>query len=511
MARMSGIRPFISRRSFLGAGAAWLGGMPLARGMENRKVRTVSIFHTTDLHGHILPTVTYEGIGDVGGMARCATQIRRWRKECPDSILVDIGDVWQGTPAGFATKGRLMVDLFNRLDYDAWVLGNHDFDWGRDKTEAALAMSTPHVLTANLSVDGKAAGTAGGAWDKVKPWTIKEVAGFRIGLIGLITPGLPFWLTPKTLNGVAALDPVATLARCVAEVKAANADAVVVLGHMGWRPRDDYANPVHTMLTKVEGIDLYLAGHSHQDQPSWMTGNVLCSQAGYHGIHCGRVDLAFDVDSRKLVNRRAFTVLMDSRFEPDPLVMETARPELDSATERLARPVWTVSKTIPGQGRGSGVWKLFCEAFAGALERQGEKVDGIFHGTFGTGDIEPGVKTVGDCWKWLPYENEFVVAELGVEELARIVAEDRRDQRSDRGLWPFDVTLDDEGKIVSFRHRGGEVPPDRRFRIAFNSYDAQSGGRRLMALREILERPESNRRDTGIAAREALIGHLLAL
>jgi 2',3'-cyclic-nucleotide 2'-phosphodiesterase (5'-nucleotidase family) len=490
----------ISRRRFLAAGGAWLGAGLFADAAAERRAKTISILHTTDLHGHILPTVTYEGLGDVGGLARCATQIRRWRKEFPDSLLVDIGDVYQGTPVGLNTSGKVMVDLFNKLGYDAWALGNHDFDWGREPLEAALALSKPGVLTGNLRIDGKSAGEASGVWEKVKPWTIKEVGGFRIGLVGVITPGLPFWLTPKTLGGVEALSPVESLGRSVDEMKAEKVDAIIVLGHMGWRFQDDFANPIREMLGKVEGVDVYLAGHSHQDQPSWMTGRVLCSQANYYGIHCGRVDLTFDLESRKLIDRRAFTVLMDSRFDLDPLVIEVATPELAKAEEQMKRKVCKVKAEIPA----SGVAPLLCTAFYAALQKSGTTVDGVFHGTFGKDPIGAGEKTVEDCWKILPYENGLVIADLTAAELIEIVVEDG----GNRLLWPFEIEIDD-GKVKRFTLQGQPVDESKRYHIAFNTYDGQSGGRRLMKLNSILLRPESKRQEIDLGTRQALIDYLL--
>ena len=73
-------------------------------------------------------------------------------------------------------------------------------------------------------------------------------------------------------------------------------------------------------------MDVFLAGHPHQDKPSWEFGSVLCTQASCYRIHCGRVDLTFDRDTRKLVQRRAFTVLMDQRYDLDPSVMERSLP-----------------------------------------------------------------------------------------------------------------------------------------------------------------------------------------
>ncbi len=500
----------LSRRRFLQGTGAWLGSSAFGLGADNRAARTISIFHTTDLHGHITPTVSYEGLGGVGGLARCATCIRQWRRESPHSIVVDVGDVYQGTPESLESGGGLMMRIFERLGYDAWALGNHDLDWGPDVLAKNLALSRSPVLAGNLRRGKALPGELGGDWEKLRPWTMKVVGGFRIALIGLITPGLPFWLTPETLGGLEATDPAESLERSIAEARAEKADAIVVMGHMGWRYEDDFANPVRETLRRADGADVYLAGHSHQDQPSWMTGRVLCTQASYHGIHCGRVDLTFDLESRKLLDRRAFTLLMDDRFEPDPVVMELAQPDLKNAGEHLARKLGVARKPLPGKGRGSRLVELFCECFAEALQRHGAPVDGVFHGTFGTGDLPAGEITVADCWKLLPYENVLVTARVTAGELLDIAREDADDARSDRTLWPFEVALDPQGQTVRFRHKGRNVRPDDRFTIAFNSYDSQSGGRRLMRLRDIVNRQQAKRVVTPVDTRGALIEGILA-
>ncbi|MFM8414595.1 MAG: 5'-nucleotidase C-terminal domain-containing protein, partial [Planctomycetota bacterium] len=309
--------------------------------------------------------------------------------------------------------------------------------------------------------------------------------------------------------GVAPLDPAETLAAAVREVRGEKVDAVVVTGHMGWRFNDDYANPVRAMLKDVKGVDIYLAGHSHQNQPAWMMHDVLCSQASYYGIHCGRIDLTFDLASRKLVDRRAFTILMDDRFELDPLVMQLARPDLAASEAELAREVATVTKPIPGKGRDSGLARLLCECFATELAKRGTPVDGVFHGTFGTGDLDPGTLTVGDCWKIIPYENMLAVAEVTAADLAAILAEDAKVRDSDRTLWPFEVVRDPGGTVTRIALDGQELGADRRVKVAFNSYDAQSGGRRLMRMREILAAPAVKRVTTSIDTRGALISGLL--
>lgn len=446
---------------------------------------------------------------DVGGFARCVSCIRQWRKEAPDSLLVDIGDVYQGTAESLINGGELMIGLFNRIGYDAWVLGNHDFDWGPEVLERNLLLSQPPVLTGNFELGGKRPGNLAGAWKVVKPWTMKEVGGFRVALVGLITPGLPYWLAPETLGGVMAMDPVESLRTSVNEAKSANADVIVVLGHMGWRRDDDFANPVREMLGRVEGVDVFLAGHTHQDRAAWELGSVLCSQASYHGIHCGRVDLTLDLDTRKVIGKRAYTMLMDKRFELDPVVMEIARPDLKKAEEQMARKLGIVKTVVDGKGRENRLVELFCEFFSEALGRNGTPVDGVFHGSFGTGDLPAGELTVADCWKLLPYENLLATAEVSAEELIEIYREDRKEGPSDRQLWPFELKLNREGKAVVFLHKGREVAPGSRFTIGFNSYDLQSGGRKLMRLREIASNPGAKRTVTRIDTRTALIEGIL--
>src|SRR5437764_13646471 len=118
----------------------------------------ISILHTTDLHGHILPTVDYNGIADYGGLARCAAQIRQWRLQNPNSILIDVGDVYQGIDVALRSRGELMVDLFNHLKYDAWVVGNHEFDWGMEPFVKALQRSRMPVLAATTLLEARLAG-----------------------------------------------------------------------------------------------------------------------------------------------------------------------------------------------------------------------------------------------------------------------------------------------------------------------------------------------------------------
>ena len=491
---------------------------------EARSVKTISIFHTTDLHGHIRPTQTYGGIANVGGLARCAAQIRKWRKSNPHSLLVDVGDVYQGTAVGWMTRGRLMIDLFNKLQYDAWVLGNHEFDWGPEVVLDAVSRSTMPVLSANLKIEGKRAGTLDDPahpLSRIVPHMVKTVGGFRIGLIGLITPGLSYWLRPELLMGYEAMDPVATLQESIRYLREeAKVDAIVVCGHMGLKEVGDFANPVRALLELEDGPDVYIAGHTHRDHPSQLENKTLYTQADYFGIHCGRVDLSFDMENRRIIEKRAQSILMDERIPEDPLVLEAASDNLKDAAGYLSSEIGELNIGLSGKRDGpaipSSLQALISSAAIHAARKEGIQVDGVFHGTFGGGNLQPGRKTIADAWEILPYDNRLLVLELTREELVGVINE-AMEAGGDRALFGFEVELanaeapkGETGRRRFVRglrslRRSTPSSPGHRYSIVFNSYDAQSGGKKLMRLRALSQNPECKPRLLQPNSRQALI------
>jgi 2',3'-cyclic-nucleotide 2'-phosphodiesterase/3'-nucleotidase len=271
----------------LGQGAL-LASLPGPLWADAADLVTISILHTTDLHGHILPTVDYHGHPDLGGLARCATQIRQWQLAHANSILLDIGDVYEGTELGLRTRGATMIRCLNSLAYDAWVVGNHEFDWGLNAFSTCVGLSSMPVLSANAMVDGNPAGKLGqsaGPLARLRPYIIKEVAGFRLAIIGLTTPALSTWLPPENLRGFETLDPVEILRPLLSEVSTQNPDAIIVAGHMGLKRRDDYANRVGALTAEFPTLAVYLGGHTHQNYSGEMVNNVLYTQADHYGIY----------------------------------------------------------------------------------------------------------------------------------------------------------------------------------------------------------------------------------
>jgi 5'-nucleotidase / UDP-sugar diphosphatase len=506
----------LSGAALAGAVPSWLGA---AENLAQDLV-TISIFHTTDLHGHILPTIDYQGRDDLGGLARCSTQINRWRAENPNSLLIDIGDVYQGTQFALADQGRIMIALLNLLRYDAWIVGNHEFDWGIEPFLRVLTDSRMPVLAANTLLEGKPAGEFADArhpFAKVQPFVVREIAGIKLAIIGLTTPGMHYWFPPRFTAGLEFQDPVAPVRRAIVRAKSLGADAVVLAGHMGLKERtrgDDFANRVMALTAEFPEAAVFIAGHTHQDVPSRLANRVLFTQADHFGLHVGRVDLLFDRASKKLLKQTARTVLMDDRIALDPVILSRAQPQLDRAAGVLAEPVGELADTLrvrAAPGRPSDVELLIAAAIAETLAERGLPIDGVFHGLFGAKHVfKKGPKTVADIWEILPYENFLVTAELTPLELRAIMDEVLR-SRDARSLAGFQIALEGQGssrRLTSLRRAGGEpLGPDKRYRIAFNTFDSCSAGHRFMKLRELLEHPAARRVFHPVQTREALIDY----
>jgi 2',3'-cyclic-nucleotide 2'-phosphodiesterase (5'-nucleotidase family) len=515
-----------SRRRFLrllGGGGALLAAWPRRALADQEELVTVSVLHTTDLHGHITPTRMYPDaagvvVEDVGGLARCATQIRAWRKENPHHLLLDVGDIYQGTQVSHASRGRLMMKLLNQLGYDGWVIGNHEFDWGQGPFREAVAASAGAVLGSNAKVDGVYANMlkeGSHPLAKIRPYLVKEVAGFRIGVIGSITPGLPDWLPPGLLGGFSAAPPVRSLHYAMSRLQREGADAVVVAAHMGLKgpgAPDDFANRINSIAMEVDGVDCILGGHTHREFGEHMLNKVPYTQAGYHGIWCGRADLVFAKANRKLVAVRCQTRLMDSAVRQDPAVLSASAAERKASAVELARVIGVLEVDLPevsAPGRPAASLRLITRAMRHALARRKVPVDGVLHGCFLESTIKAGPKTIGDAWEIVPFENRLCTAGFTRDELVAILDETFNAKRSTHNLDGFEVRVEKVRRtwqVKDVRLAGGRpLEPGRRYRVALNSFDAQSGGRRFPNLQRFAAAREAGLSYLDIESREALI------
>lgn len=527
-------RPHFARRDFLkrlglsaAVAAGWEPWEARAQAEAKEGKLTISIFNTTDLHGHILPTKTYEGVENVGGMARCVSQIKQWRAEQPDSLLIDIGDVYQGTPESRASDGGIMINLFNKLQYDAWVIGNHEFDWGFGTVVKSVQNSTMPVLASNAKVGGKFTNQLEKThpMSKVAPYLIKEVKGFKIGIIGTVTPGLPAWLHKALLADFIAGDPLKSVQYAIKKLQAEKVDAIILACHFGLKglyggkpAADDFANRVGELTQACREIDVVVAGHTHKDIGNTAVNGIPYTQASYYGIHAGRIDLTFDLATRKLVGKSVSTKLMDASIDADPMVLASCEKELAAAKDLMATEIGEFTVPLPCKGKpGAPPASLLfiTRAIRYALESRGEKIDGVLHGLFVEDqDLAAGKQTIGNMWEVIPYENRIATVEFTGAELGPILEELYSAKYSTHQLDGFKVTTTgpkSKTKVTGIATPdGAPVDPDKKYRIALNAYDAQSGGRRYERLNESCFQPGANLKLHAAESRDALIEFLTA-
>lgn len=515
--------PQIHRRDFLRVlgGTAAFGALPSWVRAMGDDLLTISVLHTTDLHGHILPTSTYEGMPDVGGLARCATQIAGWKRMNPHHLLIDAGDVYQGTQVGLLTRGQVMIKAFNHLNYDAWIIGNHEFDWGMDAVNDALMTSSMPALSANSLLDGKPAGDLDDPrhpLSRVKPYILKEVGGFKIGVVGVTTTGMPYWFHPDLFRGFAFVDPIEPVRRALQALREAGADAVILSGHMGLRRGgDDFANRTVSLMQEFPEAVAFIGGHTHQNVPNERVHGMLFTQANYHGIHAGRLDLIFNRHTRELLWAQPMTSWMDNRFALDPGILSLAADDLEAADAIMATPVGTLAEplSIEGDiGRPSPLEELIGAAFIEGLAARDVPVDAVIHGLiFPDGDFPAGEKTIADMWTVMPYENKVVTARLNREEIITILYEVFTDW-SKRSIMGMSVDLEGRGRNIEIKEvydrHGRPLHGRNRYTVAFNSYDAASGGNRYLHLLEILNQRTSQTTLHPIQTRDLLVDYFAA-
>ena len=453
----------------------------------------LTILFTTDLHGHIWPTEDYEQQADLGGFLRCATRIDAIRAGQTNTLLIDVGDTFQGSPESFLTGGRLMIDGLNFMNYDAWVLGNHEIDWGPETLAGLHDRVEVPFLAANLYF----AGSHSNWLPKIQPFVIREFDGVKVGIIGLTTPGIPRWSRPHLLNNALFKGSVDALREVIPAVKDAGADVIIVAGHQGYREAgDDFANEVQTTLSAFPEIDVYLGGHTHKPVEEMTINGALYSQAGYHGIWLGRVDLVYDTVSKTVVSRRGQLERMDASVPFHAGLTARWQSELEAAKIKLDRPIGSVTNHLtvtPDELGRSPMQEFISRAIAEA-----SGADFVLHGSLGDISVPAGPLRYRDVWNIIPYENTVGLLSLTPAQIKEVIAENYARKITPMSLGPFgfSFTVNNDASpgemIDNLRDASGEpLEARKRYRVAFNSYTLASGGNRYNNLRKLADQPAS--------------------
>jgi 5'-nucleotidase len=306
----------ITRRNFLGASI--IGGATLALSTQTLFSYTssfrefaapllrpaadetlITILHTNDQHSQIDPLPANDRNAGKGGVARRATLVKRIRAENPNTLLLDAGDAFQGTPYFNLYRGVVEYKAMTAIGYDVVTLGNHDFDNGVEALAEAMKHAKFEFVSANYDVRGTA------IEQRVKPYVVRELGGVRVGVFGLGVK-LEGLNPPDSFKGVKYYDPVKVAHGAVRVLREKERCAMVVCAsHLGYypNPKGDEVGDSQ-VATQVDGIDFFASGHTHtfMQQPVIAKqkggGNTVIFQVGKSGIYLGRVD--FTVRANKV-------------------------------------------------------------------------------------------------------------------------------------------------------------------------------------------------------------------
>jgi 5'-nucleotidase len=294
----------MKRRSFLknsalGCTALGLSGIGLESCRTDRE-KHLTILHTNDVHSHIDPFPSgHSRFPNLGGVSRRASLIETIRRENPNTLLLDAGDIFQGTPYFNFYGGELEFKLMNKMGYRAATLGNHDFDNGLSGLLAQLPNAEFSFVSANYDftntiLDGY-----------IKPYEVYVIDGIRVGVFGLGVE-LKGLVLEELYGDTVYLDPVEIgqeMSRILREEE--KCDLVVCLSHLGYAYSDPSRMSDKVLAAGTDHIDLIIGGHTHTfmekaEIASNRSGEpVLIQQVGCYGVSLGRVDFYLQPDGSK--------------------------------------------------------------------------------------------------------------------------------------------------------------------------------------------------------------------
>ena len=286
----------MTRRSFLKkslVGGAALSIPYISFGRAKDDLTKLTILHTNDVHSHIDQIQHFNGnTQPVGGAAARAALIKRIRSEEQHVLLLDAGDIFQGTPYFNLYKGDLEIELMNRMEYDAVTIGNHDFDAGLANLSAHVKRSSFDFLSANYSFSEFDLN------DTIKPFKIFKKGRIRIGVFGL---GIELeGLVPSQLYGNTIYrDPVEVALEVEDHLKYdLKCDYIICLSHLGFEYKSEKISD-KIVARRTKFIDLVIGGHTHTfldvpiEEENILGKKVIINQVGWAGIILGRLDIFF--------------------------------------------------------------------------------------------------------------------------------------------------------------------------------------------------------------------------
>ncbi|MBM3988958.1 MAG: bifunctional metallophosphatase/5'-nucleotidase [Planctomycetes bacterium] len=437
------------------------------------------VLHTNDIHGQVLTRkatwIDRQAPPQIGGLPRVAGYVNAVRRELAGSgtelLVLDGGDWYQGTPEGGLERGLPFVEALAAIDFDALVIGNHEFDHSTANLQRLLVATGGRAVCANLRdpASGERA-----PW--IEPWRIVECGGLRIALVGLLTPETPSISHPDT-RALTFVDPALELATVKREL-AGRCDLILPVSHMG----------VEEALATAKAhpdLPLFVTGHSHTFlKEGKRDGGGLVVQAGAKASAVGRVELEIDGPSAVVTSVRSMLV---------DLLVEPADQDRDAEVERrcaelvrraevdMQREVGELATPLKA---GRGPFSTLAGNWVADLVRERMGAEVGIHNRGGTrAEIDAGPVTVREVFEMLPFDNDVVLLEVlgaDLENVVRGAIEGTVHSGLDySGLRVFVRSRKEDGatrlEFVRIEIGGLPLDPQKTYKVALNSFLAGGG------------------------------------
>lgn len=492
------------------------------------------VVYTNDIHGGIDSSeatfMNPEYPPGLGGGASAARVINYARDYCKEQgkgfLLIDTGDIFQGTLVGTKSEGEAVMRFMNEVGYDAWVIGNHEFDLGRDVCEDLMRQANFPTLSANI-FDSTDAGLVHFA----QPYLIRDLGSLKVGLVGITTAGTMRASFAENVRGLYFGPETTALAAYRDTVRALGADIVIAACHLGlpydrWEAWDDlekraaegfdsdYCRNAFELARRVDGIDILFAGDIHVGyQEPWIdpVTHTPCFQGYGRGTNVLLVEFEFDLETKTLLGWKPFqdqgtlVTLLSERYPRNREVAETidtvvARVE-EGFNEKIGEAIVPVTRIGEGE---SLLGNLVCDAMMWRLKGD---VAVTNKGGVRT-DLPQGNITPRDVFNVLPFDNTLGAVNVTGEFLKQVIED--KVQYGGSGLYvagmriKIDRSREPGDRVASMEIGGKPYDPDGVYRLVTTDYllEGNSGMKRLEELRSTAAV------ESGVYMRESVIEYL---
>ncbi|MBK5349938.1 bifunctional metallophosphatase/5'-nucleotidase [Bacillus sp. TH44] len=289
--------------------------------MNQNQIVTLNILLTSDVHGTVYPIHYQDNSKAEIGLAKISTLIKKERSQNANVLLIDNGDFIQGTPFTYhyATYEKDMENpmslLANYLEYDIVIIGNHEFNYGMDILNNAVATANSPYLSANILDKNRKEPYFG------KPYIIKHIeSNIKIAILGVTTHYIPHWEQAHHIKDLQFEDAFETTKKWVSYIRKHEKPDLLVVAYHGGFERDLQTgvptevltgeNQGYAMCHEIEGIDILLTGHQHREIAHTVINGVTILQTGCNGHSVGKVTVTFEKAEQKWVKKESYSELL---------------------------------------------------------------------------------------------------------------------------------------------------------------------------------------------------------